>query len=679
MHGQDHRSHMISAFRRRFWVCLVLTLPVLLLSPMIRHWAGLGPLIGPRADAWALFLLSSVIFFYGGSPFLSGLKDELRHRTPGMMTLVGLAITVAYGYSSAVVLGLPGEVFFMELATLIDVMLLGHWLEMRSVAGASGALEKLVQLMPSRAWLLRPDGSVEEVPVRNLKPGDRVLVRPGEKVPVDGRVAEGRTSVNESMVTGESRPGEKAPGDEVIGGVVNGEGAITVEVTRTGEDTYLSQVVSLVRKAQETRSQTQNLSDRAAYWLTLASIGVGSMSLAAWLALGHTFNFALSRMVTVMVITCPHALGLAVPLVVAVSTALSARNGLLIRDRTAFERAGLIDAVVFDKTGTLTSGVFSVAQVLPAGAWKPGEVLQAAASLENNSEHSIARAIVAKAREEGLTLLPVTDFRAIPGRGAQARSDGHDLRIVSPGYLQEKGIEVESSFLDRLSESGRTTAFVLRDNGIMGGIGLADTVKPESKGAVNVLRDMGIEVMMLTGDSRDVARSVARELGLGEYFAQVLPGEKAEKIAELKGSGKRVAMVGDGINDAPALMASDLGIAIGAGTDIAIESADIVLVRSDPEDVPRVISLAKATRSKMIQNLAWATGYNVIAIPLAAGVLYPLGFLLPPAAGALIMSLSTVIVAVNAELLNRVGHLSREGGTKKFNHENIEHAAGDPA
>jgi P-type Cu2+ transporter len=647
---------MIEAFSKRFRVSLVLTAPVLLLSPMIRHWAGLGLLIGPRADLWALLALSSVIFFYGGSPFLSGLKQELELKRPGMMTLVGLAISVAYGYSAAVVLGLPGDVFFMELATLIDVMLLGHWLEMRSVAGASGALEKLAELMPSRANLVHEDGSIEEVPVQNLHPGDRVLVKPGEKVPIDGHVVQGRTGVNESLVTGESRPKEKGPGDEVIGGVINGDSAITLAVSRTGEDTYLSQVISLVRKAQEARSWTQDLSDRAAYWLTLASIGVGSVSLVTWIALGHTFVFALSRMVTVMVITCPHALGLAVPLVVAVSTTLSARRGLLIRDRTAFERAGLIDIVVFDKTGTLTTGEFTVAEVIPRGGWKPGAILQTAASLENMSEHPIAGSIVRRAREEGLSLLPIRDFKAIPGRGAQAVSDGHTVGVVSPGYLQEQGIKVDTDFLELSSRPGMTVVFVLRDREVMGSIGLADKVRIESAEAVKELGRMGIEVMMLTGDSEEVARAVAGELGLSDYFSQILPGEKAEKIAELKSWGKKVTMVGDGINDAPALMSSDLGIAIGAGTDIAIESADIVLVRSDPRDVPRVISLAKATRAKMIQNLAWATGYNAVAIPLAAGVFYPMGFLLPPAAGALIMSISTIIVAVNAELLNRAWH-----------------------
>jgi P-type Cu2+ transporter len=656
---QGHHGRMIEDLRKRFFVSLILTFPVLLLSPMIRDFLGLNPLIGPRADPWALFFFSSIIFFYGGLPFLKGLKDELQRYQPGMMTLIGLAITVAYAYSAAVVFGLPGMVFFWELATLIDVMLLGHWLEMRSISRASGALEELVKLMPSRASLLKKDGSIEEIPVDDLKKEDRVIVRPGEKVPIDGRIVEGRTTVDESMVTGESRPAEKGIGDDVIGGVINGESAVTIEVTKTGKDTYLSQVIDMVRRAQESRSKAQVLSDRAAFWLTIISLSVGGITLAAWLALGQDFVFALARMVTVMVITCPHALGLAVPLVVAISTTLAARNGLLINDRSAFERARDIDTVVFDKTGTLTFGRFTVVNVITDEGWKPDNVLSLAAALESRSEHPIARAIVEKAQSGKLTLQAPKDFSIIPGRGARATIDGRKIMVVSPGYLKENGIEASRPLLEVASHEGRTTVYVIEEGMAIGALQLSDLVRPESREAIRDLKSMGIEVMMLTGDSHFVADVVAEQLGLDDYFAEILPDEKAKKIQDLEAKGLRVAMVGDGVNDAPALAASDLGIAIGAGTDVAIESGDIVLVRSDPRDVFGILTLSRATYKKMVENLFWATAYNIIAIPLAAGVLYPWGFVLPPAAGAVTMSASTIIVALNAQLLWRMkGKLS---------------------
>jgi len=644
---------MVDAFRRRFWVSLALTVPVLATSEMLQHLLGLRGGLAFPGEQYVEFAFASAVYFYGGWPFLTGLVDELRKRLPGMMTLVALAITVAYVYSALVVFGLPGSVFFWETATLIDIMLLGHWIEMRSVLGASRALEQLVRLLPAEAHRVRADGSVEEVPLDALRPGDRVLVKPGEKIPTDGRVVQGRTSVNQAMLTGESQPVEKGESDEVIGGAVNGEGAITIEVRRTGADSYLSQVIELVRKAQETRSRTQDLADRAALWLTLIAIGSGAVTFVAWLGAGREFSFALERMVTVMVITCPHALGLAVPLVVAVSTALSARNGLLIRDRSAFERARELEAVVFDKTGTLTEGRFGVTDIVPLDGRTEHDVLRLAAALESRSEHPIAAGIVRAATERGVQYPAPDGFAAIPGKGASGVVDGVAVKVVSPGFLKEHGLTVADARVARLAEQGKTVAYVLADGKAMGAIALADIIRPESREALARLKAMGIRSIMLTGDSRSVARWVAAELGLDEYFAEVLPDQKAAKIAEVQRRGLTVAMVGDGVNDAPALVTADVGIAIGAGTDVAIESADIVLVRSDPRDVPVIVELARATYRKMVQNLWWATGYNAVAIPLAAGVLANAGILLSPALGAVLMSASTVVVAVNAQLLWR--------------------------
>jgi len=644
---------MVDDFRRRFWVSLGLTVPVLATSEMLQHILGLRSVLAFPGDQYVEFAFASAVYFYGGRPFLTGLVDELRKRLPGMMTLIALAITVAYAYSALVIFGLPGSVFLWETATLIDIMLLGHWIEMRSVLGASRALEQLVRLLPAEAHRLRADGSIEEVPLDALRPGDRVLVKPGEKIPTDGLVVAGRTSVNQAMLTGESQPVEKGEGDEVIGGAVNGEGAITIEVRRTGADSYLSQVIELVRKAQETRSRTQDLADRAALWLTLIAVGGGTLTLIAWLGAGREFSFALERMVTVMVITCPHALGLAVPLVVAVSTGLSARSGLLIRDRSAFERARDLDAVVFDKTGTLTEGRFGVTDVVPLAGRTEHDVLRLAAALESRSEHPIALGIVRAATDRGVQYPAPDGFAAIPGKGAQGTVDGAAVKVVSPGFLKEQGLTVADAQVARLAEQGKTVVYVHADGQVIGAIALADIIRPESREALNRLKAMHITPIMLTGDSAAVARWVAGELGLDDYFAEVLPDEKAAKIEELKRRGLRVAMVGDGVNDAPALVAADVGIAIGAGTDVAIESADIVLVRSDPRDVPAIVGLARATYRKMVQNLWWATGYNAVAIPLAAGVLARAGILLSPALGALLMSVSTVVVALNAQLLGR--------------------------
>ena len=651
--GSDHSAHgdMVADFRRRFWISLALTVPVLATSEMLAHLLGWGGVVAFPGERYVEFTFASAVYFYGGWPFLTGFVDELRKRLPGMMTLVALAITVAYAYSALVVFGLPGSVFFWETATLIDIMLLGHWIEMRSVLGASRALEQLVRLLPVEAHRLRPDGSIEEVPLHALHAGDRVVIKPGEKIPTDGRVVAGRTSVNQAMLTGESQPVEKGEGDEVIGGAVNGEGSITVEVRRTGADTYLSQVVELVRKAQETRSRTQDLANRAALWLTLIAVGGGSLTLLAWLSAGRDFSFALERMVTVMVITCPHALGLAVPLVVAVSTALSARNGLLIRDRSAFERARELDAVVFDKTGTLTEGRFGVTDIVPLGGRTEHDVLRLAAALESRSEHPIAAGIVRAATDRGVQFPAPVGFAAIPGKGAQGTVDGAAVKVVSPAFLKEQALAVADQRVARLADQGKTVVYVLADGKAIGAIALADIIRPESREALVRLKAMGITPIMLTGDSDAVARWVAGELGLDDYFAEVLPDQKAARIEQVKQRGLTVAMVGDGVNDAPALVAADVGIAIGAGTDVAIESADIVLVRSDPRDVPTIVELARATYRKMVQNLWWAMGYNAVAIPLAAGVLARAGILLSPAVGAVLMSVSTVVVALNAQLL----------------------------
>lgn len=652
--GQSHHAHMVKDFRRRFWISLALSLPIVALAPLIQQFLGLHESLHFPGQRYVLFGFSTAVFFYGGWPFLKGLVDELRDRQPGMMTLIGLAVVVAYGYSSAVVFGLPGKTFFWELATLIDVMLLGHWIEMRSIMGASGALDELVQLIPSKAHRLNEGGDTEEVSVTELEKGDRVLVKPGEKIPIDGSVVDGRSSVNEAMISGESRPVEKSDGAEVIGGSLNGESSLTVEVQKTGRDTYLSQVVEMVRKAQESRSRTQDLADRAAVWLTGIAVGAGALTLSAWLLAGSEFVYALERMVTVMVITCPHALGLAVPLVVAVSTSLAAGRALLIRNRSAFEWARNIAAVVFDKTGTLTEGRFGVSRGIPLGDVGEDDILRLAAAIESRSEHPIAQGIVAAAEEKDIDFPPPDDVEAIAGKGARGKVEEKVIKVVSPGYLRENDIALdEETPFEEASEKGETVVFVLSDDRPIGAIGLSDIIREESREAVKRLKEKGIQVMMLTGDAKSVAAQVAGELGLNDYFAEVLPDEKSAKIKEIRQRGLITAMVGDGINDAPALAEADVGIAIGAGTDVAIESADIVLVKSDPRDVVSVIELAQTTYKKMIQNLWWATGYNAVAIPLAAGVLFPIGFILPPAAGAVVMSLSTIIVAVNAKMLQR--------------------------
>jgi Cu2+-exporting ATPase len=646
----EHEGHTIEGFKKRFWISVVFTIPILILSPMVQHFLGIRETISFTGETYLLFALSSFVFFYGGYPFLKGLIDELKIKQPGMMTLIALAISVAYFYSSAVVFGVKGEVFFWELATLIDIMLLGHWIEMKSIMGASKALEELAKLMPDIAHKIDDDGNVTDIPVSELKQEAKLLIKPGEKIPADGKIYEGKTSINEAMITGESKPVPKSEDDNVIGGSINGEGSIKIEVKKTGDETFLSQIVKLVKEAQESKSKTQNLANKAAFWLTIIAISAGAITMFVWLMFtGESFNFALSRTVTVMVITCPHALGLAIPLVVAVSTALSAKHGLLIRNRNAFEQSRNLQAIIFDKTGTLTKGEFGVTEIISFdNNYDEKEILKYAATIESESEHPIAQGIV-KSLEDKYQL---KDFNSIPGKGAEGKANDKDVKVVSPGYLEENKIELQGKDkIEKLSAQGKTVVFVLIDNKLTGAIALADIIREESKEAIQQLKELGIKTMMLTGDNKQVAKWVADQLELDDYFAEVLPDKKSEKIKEVQKRGLIVAMTGDGVNDAPALAQADVGIAIGAGTDVAVETADIILVKSNPKDVVSLIKFSRATYNKMIQNLIWATGYNVIAIPLAAGVLYSWGIVLSPALGAVLMSASTVIVAINAKLL----------------------------
>jgi Cu2+-exporting ATPase len=645
----DHTAHhkmMMEDFKKRFVISIIVTVPILILSPLIQQFLGFDFTF--TGSNYVLFILSSFIFFYGGWPFLKGLGSELKNKSPGMMTLIAVAISVAYFYSAAVVFGLEGKFFFWELATLIDIMLLGHWIEMRSVLGASNALEKLAQLMPDEAHLIKGKGVVD-VKISDISKGDHVLVKPGEKIPSDGTIVKGNSYVNESMLTGESKPVEKKKGDKAIGGAINGDGSLEINVEGTGEDSYLSKVINLVSEAQEAKSKTQHLADRAAFWLTIVALTAGFTTLFAWLYYGQNIEFSVERMATVMVITCPHALGLAIPLVVAVSTALSARNGLLIRDRTAFENARKITTIVFDKTGTLTEGNFGVSSVQSINQnYDEKKIIQLAASLEKNSEHPIATGILEKAKNLDVNSLEVTDFQAIKGKGVEGVIDKKSVKVVSLGYLKENNIQIPENL--KLSNSD-TVVFLLVDNGLAGAIHLSDKIREESFGAIERLKKAGIKCWMLTGDNKGIAEKVTDELKLDGFFAEVLPHEKLEKVKELQSKGEFVAMTGDGVNDAPALAQANVGIAIGSGTDVAAETADIILVNSNPADVTSLILFGRATYRKMAQNLIWATGYNVVAIPLAAGVLYSQGVLLSPAVGAILMSLSTVIVAINARLL----------------------------
>lgn len=649
--GGEHEAHSMEVFRIRFWVCLVLTIPVLIYTHDIQMWFRFTPPAFP-SSGYIPFILGTIIYFYGGSAFLRGAVDELKSRQIGMMTLIAIAITVAFLYSLAVTFGYRGMPLYWELSTLVTVMLLGHWMEMRAVGSARGALSELVKLMPDDAERILESGA-EVVPVSELKVGDVVLIRPGGKAPADGEVVQGESHMNEAMITGESRPVPKSPGDEIIAGTVNGEGALRVKVTRTGADTALSRIMSLVETAQHSRSHAQDLADRAAYWLTLIALASGTATFIVWAFIAPTLGFAFERTVTVLVIACPHALGLAIPLVIAISTTLAARNGLLVRERTALEQARRLNTVVFDKTGTLTLGEHGVTGIYTAEGYDESEMLMLMAAVESNSEHALARAVVNSAKERGLEIPEAVGFKALPGRGVEATVDDRTLKVGGPRLIESLSINVPPA-LARAKEAGQTVIYLVEDDRAAAAVTLADVVRPESYEAVRALKAEGINVIMLTGDSKDVAREVAKELGIDEYYAEILPENKAKLIQQLRARGMRVAMVGDGVNDAPALVTADVGIAIGAGTDVAVEAGSIVLVRNDPRDIVRIIRLSKSSYKKMVENLAWATGYNVIAIPLAAGVAASYGIILPPAVGAILMSASTVIVALNSQLLRRL-------------------------
>ncbi|RDB32005.1 copper-translocating P-type ATPase [Exiguobacterium sp. RIT594] len=616
---------------------------------MIQEWSGIN--ISFPYDDVVLLFLSTIVYFYGGWPFLKGSLDEMKQKNPGMMMLIALAISVAYFYSVGIILGLgEGHDFFWELATLIDIMLLGHWIEMKSIMGASNALQELVKLLPSIAHRI-DDEKIEDIEVSELQTGDVILIKPGEQVPVDGKIIKGATTVDESMLTGESLPIEKKMDDNVIAGSINQEGSLTVETKNTGEGTYLSKVIELVSEAQASKSKTQNLANRAAKILFYVAVFAGVLTFIIWLALGYPLSIAVERMVTVMVISCPHALGLAAPLVVSVSTALSAKKGLLIRNRTQFEEARKLDAIIFDKTGTLTQGNFGVTDLMPVDEISSNELLRLAAGVERSSQHPLAKGVVKRAEELQLSLPSIEDFMSITGVGLEGKVEGTLIRVVSPRYIRQEKITIDELAFEKLSEEGKTVIFVLKNKQLLGMIALADLVREEAKETVTALKNKGINSIMLTGDNKKVAHWVAKQLGIDEVHAEVLPDDKSRQVKNIQSEGRKVAMVGDGINDAPALAQADVGIAIGSGTDVAVETADIVLVRSNPKDVLAILELSRSTYNKMIQNLWWAAGYNIITIPLAAGVLAPYGVILSPAIGAVLMSLSTVIVAVNARML----------------------------
>jgi len=651
-HGTDHTGHEIM-FRTRFWWSLLLTIPVLLYSSALQSWLKFSMPSFPGSN-WIPFVFSLVIFGYGGVPFLQMAIPEVRNRKPGMMTLISLAISVALVYSLLAQLTNLGEGFFWELVTLIDIMLLGHWLEMRSVRQASGALDELAKLMPDEAERIKEDGSTETVSAASLRTGDLLLVRPGASVPADGEITEGQSTLNESMITGESRPVKKSIGDKVIAGTINGDGSLRIKVTATGDETALAGIMRLVDQAQKSKSQTQLLADRAAGWLFYVALSVAALTTIVWvIAVGFNVE-VLKRVVTVLVIACPHALGLAVPLVVAITTSLGARNGILVRDRLALEASRQIDVVVFDKTGTLTKGEFGVVGMKVVGDWKEDDALALAAAIERDSEHLIAQAIRQAAKERNLSLPSVSAFEAIKGRGVQAKNNGNTVYLGGPALLEKlelSPVTEIAEFAQSAGEKAQSAIYLVSGNKVVASFAVADVVRPESKQVVQRLHEMGVEVAMLTGDSRPVADAVATDIGIDHVFAEVLPEHKDQKITELQKQGKHVAMVGDGVNDAPALTRADVGIAIGGGTDVAIESAGLILVKSNPLDVVKIIALSRASYRKMIQNLWWAAGYNIIALPLAAGVLAPWGINISPAFGALLMSLSTIIVAFNAQLL----------------------------
>jgi len=653
-HGTDHTGHE-QMFRTRFWGSLLLSIPVLVFSPTLQNWLGFSVPTFPGSD-WIPFIFSLIIFAYGGIPFINMAKPEIRDREPGMMTLISLAISVAFIYSLAAQLFSLGEGFFWELVTLIDIMLLGHWLEMRSVRQASGALNELAKLMPDEAELVTSDGNTKKVSVNELKNDDVVLVRPGASVPADGQVVEGESSVNESMITGESKPVDKGIDSKVIAGTINGDGSLRVRVTATGDQTALAGIMRLVDQAQKSKSKTQLLADQAAGWLFYVALSVAAITAIAWIiAVGFNID-VLKRVVTVLVIACPHALGLAVPLVVAITTSMGARNGILVRNRLALEASRNINVVVFDKTGTLTEGKFGVVGIATEKEWKDDRALGLASAIEGDSEHLIARAIRDASNDRKVDLPTISNFSAIKGRGVQATYDGKTVYVGGPRLLEKLELtppESISNFAEEAGKKAQSVVYLVVEKDVVAAFAVADKIRSESKQAVKRLHDMGVEVAMLTGDSRPVAEAVASELGIDHVFAEVLPEHKDQKVSELQSQGKQVAMVGDGVNDAPALTRADVGIAIGGGTDVAIESAGLILVKSNPLDVVKIIALSRASYNKMIQNLWWAAGYNIVALPLAAGVLAPWNILLSPAVGALLMSLSTIIVAINAQLLRR--------------------------
>lgn len=643
----EHAGHHTADFLKRFWISLALTVPLLLLSKMIQHWAGFD--ISFPGDQYVLFALGTIIFLYGGWPFLTGLLNELKHKNPGMMTLVAVAITTAYLYSAAVVFGLEGMDFFWELATLIVIMLLGHWLEMKSQTAASNALESLVKLLPSVVHLKTENGE-KDIPLEELSNDAVIIVKPGEKIPADGLVTAGASYVNESMLTGESVPVKKEKNEKLIGGSINGDGVLTVRVTGTGSNSYLNKVISMVKSAQSDKSRTQNLAGKVAKWLTIVSISVGLITFVVWLFAGRELSFALERMVTVMVTSCPHALGVAIPLVVAISTTLSATHGLLIRNRTAFESARLLNLIIFDKTGTLTKGSHEVQKLIPLQSGITDiELLQYTAAVQQNSEHHIARGIIRKLNEKNLELWSSTDFQYMQGMGVSGIVKGKKIVAAGPNYFSNHQLQLPS-LPSGIDESTETITYVLIDDQPAGIITLADSIRESAPEAIAQLQQMGIKTWLLTGDNEKVAAAVSAKLKMDGFIANVLPHEKQEKVKAFQQQGYKVAMTGDGVNDAPALAQADVGIAVGSGTDVAAETADIILVDSDPKDVVQLISFGKATYRKMVQNLLWAAGYNIIAIPLAAGVLYP-KFMLSPAMGAVLMSVSTIVVAINAKLL----------------------------
>jgi len=652
-----HAGHSPAMFRRKFWLSLVLTIPVLVYSHHIQQWFNFQPPAFP-GHHYLPALLSTIIFFYGGTVFIKSAYHEIMDRRPGMMTLISLAISVAFIYSILVTLGLPGEDIFWELATLVTIMLLGHWIEMNAVSSARGALQELAKLIPDKALLISEEGE-KEVPVSTLKPGDVVLVRPGSRLPADGKVARGESFVNEAVITGEAEPVPKKPGDKVIAGSLNEDGSLRVEVEVAEGDTVLAGIMRLVEEAQTSRSRTQVLADKAAFYLTIIALFSAVGTALVWTYFNAGTVFVMERVVTVLVIACPHALGLAIPLVVAISTTIAARSGLLVKDRLALENARHIDCVVFDKTGTLTSGKLSLTEIRSlTGKLSENELLQLAAAAEKDSEHSIARAIVEMAEERNLELSEVDTFEALPGRGIRAEISGQTIFVGGPNLLEQLKSEGQLADDNIIKgddiKSGHGLAYVVLDKEIVGYLVFSDTVRDESLAAVKHLQGGSIKIVMLTGDSRAAAENAASQLNIDEVYAEVLPENKAEIIKKLQGQGYRVAMVGDGVNDAPALVLADIGLAIGAGTDVAVESAGIILVKNDPRDVVRLIELSRKVYSKMVQNLIWATGYNLLAIPLAAGILAPIGFVMPMAVGAVVMSASTVIVALNAQLLRRV-------------------------